>query len=199
MQQIREDVKIAESDVREAKREFAEGAFAPFWDAVERAANRLSEAESCINQISNYSRQYGWYVAKLDSTPPYFHVRLDALPDTRRVAAELHEVVRMAQKNFQFSTIFEQRKTNRLLKGGFSNLAQALSEVGNRLDESMGTLAEAILEVAESDRANTEELVSHVVTIQTAIASESGERREHEKIQRAMLDNIQRRRKPRNF
>lgn len=191
--------RIDETDnaLEQAEREFSEGAFAPFWDAVERAANLLAESNSGINEIARRSMYYGDAVIKLDSVPPPFKVALDTLPDTTRVAAKMKAIVRKAQKDFQFATIYEQRKTNKLLISGFTNLAEAFTQMSDRLELSLDSLSEALLNIAETDRANTEELIASIQKIDAREALDSEARREHERKHLEILDNIQRKRKPR--
>jgi hypothetical protein len=97
--------------------------------------------------------------------------------------------VRAAQRDFEFATIFEQRKTNRLLVAGFSTLGQAMGELASRFEASLSELATSLAPAIEHGQAATARLVEHFGTDTQA-------RREHEREVRAMLDNIQHRRKP---
>ena len=64
------------------------------------------------------------------------------LPDARPTAQRLAVVVRKAQKDFHFATIFEQRKTNKILVAGFSTLASAIYEIGDAISYSLNNLAQ---------------------------------------------------------
>ena len=105
-------------------------------------------------------------MVKLDSTPPAFRLDIDTLPGATRTADRMHSIVRRAQKDFQFATIYEQRKTNQLLVEGFANLGQALNEMSYRLNASIDALSEslsdAIYDLSRSNRENTQELISEV-------------------------------------
>lgn len=52
----------------------------------------------------------------------------------------LRSIVGKAQRNFQFATIYEQRRTNQLLVAGFENLAQALDGIGFHIQSSIEAL-----------------------------------------------------------
>ena len=190
--------QIADADVAlgEAEHEFAEGAFAPFWDAVERAANQLAQSDTGINSIIQHSKTYGAQVARLDSSPPPFSIAINTLPDTTRVVSRMRLIVKAAQKDFHFATIYEQRKTNKILIAGFTNLADTLSQIGGRLESSISELTDSMSEIADTNRANTEELISSITSVREAMESDASASREHEEKQREMLDNIQRRKKP---
>ena len=65
-------IDVAEHALEEAEGEFADGAFAPFWDAVERAATQLAHFDLGIQQIRDHSDSYKTERHKLASTPPQF-------------------------------------------------------------------------------------------------------------------------------
>jgi len=194
---INKHIEYAEKKLVEANREFSDGVFAPFWDAIEDVANHLARSNAGINQIIEHSKTYRANVEKLKSEPPAFRIEIDALPDTSRVAEMMRILVRKAQKDFHFSTIYEQRKTNKLLITGFVNLAEALNHMGERIEESIDALSDSLADIAQTNRANTDELIASIQKLDERVASNATEQRHHEEKQREMLDNIQRKRKPR--
>ncbi len=195
--EIRRKIEAAEVALSHAEREFSEGVFAPFWDAVEHAANQLAQSDAGINRIIQQSKYYRDNVTKLNSEGPPFRIGLDALPDTTRTADKMRLMVRKAQKDFHFATIYEQRKTNKLLIAGFTNLAEALNGMSDRLASSIDALSDSLHDIADTNRANTEELLASILKLDERMASDSLAQRDHEGKQREMLDNIQRGRKPR--
>lgn len=130
-----------------AESEFAARAFAPFWDAVESAVNDLAMADDAIRRIAEASSRYRSTVSRLDSEPRPFDVTTSMLPNVSAIANRMHVIVRQAQQDFQFSTIFEQRKTNQLLVRGFGNLSSAIGQMGTRIQASLNTM-----EIALSDQ-----------------------------------------------
>jgi hypothetical protein len=193
--EIKNNMESAGKAVKEAEQEFAEGAFAPFWDAVERAATKLAQSDKCIQQIIQNSKTYKAKITALESNPPSFRVDLGVLPDTTRIAAQMRTIVRKAQKDFHFASIYEQRKTNKILIAGFTSLGEALGSLSERLDLSLNNLADALTELAETNQANSENLLTEIHGMKDHMESSSKERREHEEKERAMLDNIQRRKR----
>jgi RNA-splicing ligase RtcB len=56
----------------------------------------------------------------------------------------MHGIVRRAQRDFQFSVIYEHRKTNQILVAGFKNLAQAVEEMASRITASIDSLTTSV-------------------------------------------------------
>ncbi|MCR4288631.1 MAG: hypothetical protein NUW09_11540 [Deltaproteobacteria bacterium] len=190
------EVDLAENALDKAEIEFQDGAFAPFWDAVERAATYLASFDSGIRQITSHSEAYKKEMGNLVATPPPFQIDIKKLPDATRTADRMQDIVRLAQRNFQFATIYEQRKTNKLLVKGFTSLGQALSEMSSRIETSIDDLSGSISDFAERSNENARELITNVGSMREQMQSDAQERRAHENQTREMLDNIQRRKKP---
>lgn len=130
-----------------AEVEFSEGAFAPFWDSVERATRLLGQFDAGVQTINANSHRYKELTAQSDSTSPPFPVgpaAVEAMKAANNSVLRLGSVVRLAQRNFQFATIFEQRRTNQILVAGFGNLAQALDGMGSRISSSIDTLSNQV-------------------------------------------------------
>jgi hypothetical protein len=130
----------ASAALDQAEAEFTERAFAPFWTAVETAANCLASVDEAVREMGRKRKSYCADVSQLDSSPPPFEVAVSSLSNVVGIADRMHGIVRAAQKDFQFATIFEQRKTNQLLVHGFGSLASALVEMSSRLENSLSAL-----------------------------------------------------------
>jgi hypothetical protein len=193
-------VQSAEKSLDHAEEEFADGAFAPFWDAVEEAANTLARFNNTIELLVDRAKRYKAEAPKLDIPLPPFQLGVHTLPDATHTANRMRGVVRRAQKDFHFATIYEQRKTNQLLVGGFTSLAQAINQLGDRIQLSLENLATSISisvsELISAQEAATSELASELQLSREQALEDSQARREHERQERDMLDNIQRRRRP---
>jgi|GEM_PF-2624685 len=183
-------VIAAEEYLDLAEREFADRAFAPFWDQIENATNRL--AAYYYQQVQLLERnavEYRQGILALRGNMPLFSDPTRQLPDARPTAARLAAVVRKAQTDFQFATIYEQRKTNHILVQGFGTLAAAIYSLGNMISSSLSDLSrtldvslDRILESAAADAAIVREMETTILTKQDT--------------QIRMLDNIQRGKKP---
>jgi len=149
-EQMPAQLRSAEGHLDQAERDFAEGAFAPFWDSVEKAAFALGGFEERVRKIERNSLQYISVVknaTRYEIKAPVFSVSSASGPKLR-IASETSKrmsgIVRNAQRNFQFSVIYEQRKTNQILVAGFQHLAQALEEMTWRITQSIDDLSASV-------------------------------------------------------
>lgn len=215
-QKLPERVDSARDALNNAEQEYKDGAFAPFWDAVEVAVTSLAHFDTGINQIAKNCSEYQTESRQLESPPPVFDWKKAAdASDAIATADRLQSIVRVAQKNFQFAVIYEQRKTNQILVAGFAGLGQALGQIAYRISESTGLLSAAIADLSftvsdtvsdtskkafEAGRENTQAVIKSMQVIrkqtQAEAEIEAEARREHEQRELEMLDNIQHRRRP---
>ena len=217
----------AESILDQAELNFMEEAFAPFWDSIEQATLHLGHFDDCVSSISHNLNRYGELSKVYESNPPRFPIALDsvkAMVAGNTTADRLKVIVRQAQRNFQFASIYEQRRTNQILLAGFNTLAQALEGMGRRISKSIDELSTqvsemstsinemstSINEMSTSINESISSLGEQMVVVNQSIVGVSESVRElHSTIQKEayeqserhhraleMLDNIQRRRKP---
>jgi hypothetical protein len=195
----------AEEYLDRAERDFNESAFAPFWDSVEKAALTLAGFDGDVDAVDRASKQFLVFASKFRE-PTAFAVSKEAaakLAIGKATADRMTNIVRRAQRNFEFSVIYEQRKTNQLLATGFRNLADALERMSDQISGSICTLAESVdsmgQRLSESmNRMHGEVKDMNAFTREQAAeaALENSARTEREKKTIEMLDNIQRRRYP---
>ena len=179
----------AELSLDKAEEEFAASTFAPFWDQVENATNALAGYHQNICIIAQTADQYKTQLGIMNETIQPFPVSLGKLPDARHTASRLSGIVRRAQQNFQFATIYEQRKTNALLYQGFRSLGEAIYSIGSRIDSSLQNLSEQLhvsmndlIEQSREDAADRRRYEEESLRVQR--------KQDHK------LDDIQRGRKP---
>lgn len=192
-------VESAEHHLDQAEIDFIEGAFAPFWNSVERAVLSLARFDESVQKLESNSCEYIDLVAR--SKGPVRSFAVSAVSPTRmRLATatshRLHGIVRRAQRDFQFSVIYEQRKTNQILVAGFRNLSHAVEEMASRITASIDSLTSSVERVTstldESLRRLTEEAEKFAAgaggEIEHAFAGKSG--REQRVLE--VLDRIER-------
>ena len=140
-------LESAEKYLDQAKANFSYGAFAPFWDSIEEATKMLGHFDENIQRIKSNSSIYTTLIGKYEDTPPQFPLtrqsvtKLDVGAET---AKRMSVIVWTAQRNFQFATIYEQRKTNQILVAGFANLAVALDQMTWKITRSIDDLAGSV-------------------------------------------------------
>lgn len=153
----------ADSWVEVAEREFAQRAFASFWDAIAAAASNLAEFNSRTHKIIAHAHQHRREASEFEGTPQPFHIGMDTLPDASRVAARMQRIVRKAQTDFEFAVIFEQRRTNELLFIGFNGLTDAVNGLGDRLQSSLDQLSE-VVSISVSDLSAAQERATSAIS-----------------------------------
>ena len=163
---LRDLLPQAAADLDRADRDFSERAFAPFWDAIESAARALANYHSGVTKIRDASVEHALRAGILPEMPSRLEIATGDFPDARPVAQRLASTVRKAQKDFEFATIYEQRKTNQLLFAGFQTLAAAI-------DHMQESIASALSDLAETVGASLETLVDSSKTQAAALASMS--------------------------
>lgn len=188
----------AEKSLDQAEVDFGEGAFAPYWDSVQNAAMSLAAYEEAVSGIKDNSSKYIALTKKYKRTPPEFPVvrrSVEKLGVGTATAKRMQAIVRQAQRDFQFAMIYEQRKTNRILVGGFTNLADALNDMTWRITDSIDSLASSVDVMASTLDESMQAIHARTGDMHGELLKVASDRAGREKKAVEMLDNIQRRRK----
>ncbi len=133
----------ADEGVTEATQYLGERAFSPFWDAVESVAATLVEFEGAVSRINARQREFVQVARQGDvtRTVPIRSELVEGLQVSQRIAGDLREIAGKAQRDFEFSSIFEQRRTSKALVSGFRTVSEAMSTIGDRITNSISDLA----------------------------------------------------------
>lgn len=193
----------AEGWLDQATRDLSEGAYAPFWQSIENASHWLGTYNDDTQQISQLALQYATVRRRYLGNSAGFPISKESARGVAAVggtAERLNQLVRQAQRSFEFSMIYEQRKTNQLLVAGFTTLASALDGMGRRLASSIDELSASVDRSFIALQTNVEGLAQEIRASSEGVGEavrESG-RELAQRHDRAleMLDNIQRRRIP---
>jgi len=180
--------------------DFQERAFAPFWDSVQQAATQLGRYDESVRKITENAELHQTVTQKFEGKAPLFPISsrsVDGIQAAKPSNERLSSFVRKAQRDFEFATIFEQRKTNQLLIAGFTNLAQALDGMGQRIASSIDDLSDQVLSISSSIDSMGNVMTEKLEGIQTTIIAHSESMATRHDRALEMLDNIQRRRRPR--
>lgn len=194
----RAELEVLVSTIAEANQfldraevDFRDRAFAPFWDSIENAINCLGRLDDSVKAITSYSKEYASALDQIDGPPSLFDLGVSTLPDGVVVSERMSDMVRQAQCDFEFAMIYEQRKTNVILVEGFKNLANAIENMTNRLEDSIDDLCFSI-------STNLETLSGQFTeTIESASDRHSEEMDSARRVQ-LMLDTLQMSRRSQN-
>ncbi|HEX8533544.1 MAG TPA: hypothetical protein VF662_05195 [Allosphingosinicella sp.] len=202
----------AEEQLLSAEREYNDRAFSPFWQAIEAVLKTLADVNSNIERLTYLASRHAKLSKDYDGPIEPFPVEAQSV-NRVHLAKETENrmgcTIRQAQRDFQFATIYEQRRTTSVLICGFATLGQAIDGLGYRLSSSMETLSDQVRNLEHGMRERQSEVLSSlgqvVDGVQTAADQAAVQRErlneaqlEMANKQLAMLDNIQRRREPLN-
>ena len=200
---LKQLVPAANAHLDRAEKEFEERVFAPFWDEIEHAANKLAAYHKGVKKISHNASEFTHRASRLSITIPPLSFPHGDLPDARPVVARLSKIVRRAQTDFQFAVIYEQRKTNQLLYAGFGTLASAIEHmadsIASALDDLSSSLSMRLDDLLSSSKSQADlinGLTDHVGSSSDAQRRFEKKLLQETKKQSEMLDNIQRDKKP---
>ena len=148
--QLPKCIEYASEWLEQAKNEYKENAFGPFWDKVEGSALNLAAFYSSVEQISENAQVYYGTLKGRKHTFPHFSPRPESLPDPSSVVENFNSIVRKGQTNFQFASIWEHRKTREVLIAGFKTLGQAVNNLGAAVTSSLSNLESSISSLESS-------------------------------------------------
>lgn len=189
----------AEKHLDQAEVDFADGAFAPFWNSIEEAAKTLGSFDEGIHHIKDNLSKYSELIRKYDDTPPQFSLAPQSVAKLSvgtATAERMKAIVRTAQRNFQFATIYEQRKTNQILVAGFTNLAEALDRMTWQITASIDGLVNSVAVMTSTLNESMNAIHSQLGDIAEMASGHLSDGAAREKKALEMLDNIQRGRRP---
>lgn len=134
----------AHEAVKRAQFEFDEGAYGPFWTAVETAALALADYDDSVRGISGNAATYAALSSQARPPVPVFDLGIEEIPSVAVPMQKMESLVREAHRDYHFAAIYEQRKTNQILIAGFQNLDQAIWQLGDRLEVSLSGLSDSL-------------------------------------------------------
>lgn len=159
----------AQKALDDAEVNFRAGAYSPFWDAVEKATSELGLFSENLAELSSNLKAYLQWVPLYHRTPPEFPVTSEELEKLHKIGAEnalakrLSAIVSNAQRDYQFASIFEQRKAQKILVAGFENFADAMNNVGSQISNQIeyfeSTMYTYNLEMSDQRERHHEELM----------------------------------------
>ncbi len=156
IQEMRENLRAATKALNRAENHFNHTAYNPFWDEIEKAASALGCFSENLAAQSSSLEDYLRMVDRYHGVAPDFPGIGQALPrlhgDGGSLVNRMSKLVYKAQRNFEFSNIYEHRQTRRILVAGFRNLAGILRGVGNQISNHIEEL-NATVEVYNEEMA----------------------------------------------
>lgn len=138
----------AESNVIRAEREFSQKAYSSFWDQVELCVGELADYRNGCDALKHdsYFQQFQkmGMLGYEPSQQPKVILRI-TIPDGRPVAHRLLSVTRKAETNYRFASIYETRKTQRILIKGFRSVTAAVHAMESSISNTLSDFSSELL------------------------------------------------------
>lgn len=131
-----------------AEHDYSERAFGPFWDHVEQAARYLAEFKVAATKLKAGATEYQLVLQSRDHNFPDLTADLYNILDPTPTIRRFRHVIRAAQRDIEFSTIWEHRRTRDVLIHGFGSLGEAVDGLSSTLVDSIGNLKSTIVETS---------------------------------------------------
>lgn len=153
---------------------FSDGAFSPFWSAIEGAYGALGQYRAKLNLSATAARRHpdliAWLIAA-GGDPEQF-VEFPSTVDTAKLyrdldlaSNELGKQVYEAQKKPTFAQIWEQRRTTAAVIAGFSNLENAVDRMGYALRDSIQDLEQAVTHSIDQSKVELSRVSAEAVAV----------------------------------
>jgi hypothetical protein len=127
-----------------AEHEFADRAFAPFWDAIETSATAIYSFREDVDQFEREALLYAQILSNRQHNFPAWPGALSPVPDHRDTLSRFRAQVRKGQTDRDFAIILEHRLTRAVLIAGFRNFGEVLSGLERSLSASLERLRRTI-------------------------------------------------------
>jgi hypothetical protein len=140
---IPNSLREAEAWVGQAKHEYSESAFTPFWEAVEGAAEQLALCSASARRLNMESNRYYELLSMKRHNFPLNPIR-GPVPDPGATIAAFKAIVRKGQTNPQCAMFWELRATRHVIIAGFSSLGEAVNNVSFSLSTALEELSASL-------------------------------------------------------
>ncbi len=137
-------IKKANNTLEKIKLDFSENALIPFWDEVEKFVVEMDSLDESIRILSNNRNNYYEILHDTVNNLPTDYPVSSHKEEIELMITEFKAIQREAFKKFEFANLWEQRKTQKILAFGFSNLQMAIDNMSNNIVSSINTLNNSI-------------------------------------------------------
>lgn len=156
--------------VNRAKGHFADSKYSPFWESIEHTYSCLASFQTDMRRISACADQYIELVNEIDLAPVQKSGRsisferfpegmaLEGLDqDVQRVEQAAQATVDEAHSDFQFASIYEQRRTTTAVIEGFGSLSAAIQGMSASITSTIEETARRTSQLSSRTNALLEE------------------------------------------
>ena len=166
---LHEILQQGDAAIEQAQQLFIERAYTPFWDAIEQAVGQLRRFNEGVKLIDASAKQYYGLLEGRDHNFPVFPVNSNQIPTLEGLVDRLSQVIGRAHRDFQFASIYEQRKTTSAVIAGFRSMQEAVTrlrdDILNSIDDlqqSLGSGLRTISSAIETAGEQQQEALAHL-------------------------------------
>lgn len=165
-------------ELNDARESFTDNLYAPFWDNIEKAMSSIDRYYDCIDElrklVEDYTKCTSEYKPK-EGEVVSFPINLKIVSSFDKITElerKMQNMIRPAQSNIDFASIYEMRRTSQILVAGFQNLSSAIYGLGDTLSEQLSSLNSEIFslgEVIDSSAKSISSTVSNSSLVQSEL------------------------------
>ncbi len=197
----------AETSLIQSNQLLKERAFTPIWDSIEEVVDSLKQFNQRVGLINTSAKQYYELLEGREHSFPPFPVKSDRIPNPDTLVRRLSQVIAVAHRDYQFASIYEQRKTTSAVVAGFRSMQEAITRLGEDIVSSISSLHDSLdsglraihsqLEsMEESQQKSVAELRETLESHGKADQTRDKRNEKHQEFVQEAMDNIHHRRKP---
>lgn len=129
LESIKAALRSVDACIVRAEQEYRQNAFSPFWDEIENAVQTLSKYGDEVKALGQSASYYALTLqGETHDFPPY-PISESMIPDAMVTAEDLRRVIRLGHTNYEFASIWEQRKNREVMIAGFNCVADAVNGI----------------------------------------------------------------------
>lgn len=135
------------SVLNKIKFEFEENALIPFWDEIENFVKEMNSYEESLRILELNKKTYYQIIHSTENNfPKTFPTTIDNnLPE--KLINDFKAIQREAFKKFEYANLWEQRKTQKILAFGFSNLQDAINNMSDSIVSAIYVLNDSVIDL----------------------------------------------------
>ena len=153
IERMSSSLESADAYLESAASNFSNRAFAPFWDCIVHAISDMGRYQKIVRKLSKLSSLYvrlrsSYSIDVVGKKAPKLTLPVKSIEALKgraiSTSQRLERIVHTAQSDFEFSLIYEQRRTNDILVAGFGSLENALTNMSRAITKSLQILDQSI-------------------------------------------------------
>lgn len=123
-----------------------------FWDLVKQNLELCDECVSLLSQLASNAESYVKVLSGRVHDFPVYPIKMEHIPEFKKLSAELDAIIDLGQTDFEFATIYEQRRNRDLIVNGTKNLDEAIARFSSELAMKRDKLKKELDRTVEQTR-----------------------------------------------